>query len=92
LPKSTLAADFETNGVGSRFRVTTNHMENALSENDSRPLPRKTTCYAWIHQPEELQRQTLETLAASPFNKIRFCVFPKRVCRSAAAETGSCSV
>jgi hypothetical protein len=25
------------NGVGSRFRVTTNHMEDALSENDSRP-------------------------------------------------------
>ncbi len=36
-----------------------------------------TTCYAWIHQSEELQRQTLETLAASPFNKIRFCIFPK---------------
>lgn len=36
-----------------------------------------TTCYAWTHQPRELQEQTLETLAASPFNKLRFCVFPK---------------
>ncbi len=36
-----------------------------------------TTCYAWIHQPESLQEQTLKTLAASPFNKIRMCVFPK---------------
>lgn len=36
-----------------------------------------TTCYAWVHQPLELQEQTLKTLAASPFNKIRFCVFPK---------------
>ncbi len=36
-----------------------------------------TTCYAWIHQPEAMQEQTLETLASSPFNKIRFCVFPK---------------
>jgi len=36
-----------------------------------------TTCYAWTHQPEAMQRQTLDTLAASPFNKIRFCVFPK---------------
>ena len=36
-----------------------------------------TTCYAWIHQPKDLQQQTLKTLAASPFNKIRFCVFPK---------------
>ncbi len=37
-----------------------------------------TTCYVWTHQPEESQEQTLKTLAASPFNKIRFCVFPKR--------------
>ncbi|MCU0981587.1 MAG: DUF5060 domain-containing protein, partial [Pirellulaceae bacterium] len=36
-----------------------------------------TTCYAWTHQTPELQEQTLKTLAASPFNKIRFCVFPK---------------
>lgn len=36
-----------------------------------------TTCYAWTHQPRDLQEQTLRTLAASPFNKIRFCVFPK---------------
>jgi hypothetical protein len=36
-----------------------------------------TTCYVWQHQPETLQEQTLKTLAASPFNKIRFCVFPK---------------
>lgn len=36
-----------------------------------------TTCYAWTHQIRELQEQTLKTLAASPFNKIRFCVFPK---------------
>lgn len=37
-----------------------------------------TTCYAWIHQGDELEEQTLRTLAASPFNKIRMCVFPKR--------------
>jgi hypothetical protein len=37
-----------------------------------------TTCYVWTHQPNELQEQTLKTLAASPFNKMRFCVFPKR--------------
>ncbi len=36
-----------------------------------------TTCYAWTHQPAAMQEQTLKTLAASPFNKIRFCVFPK---------------
>ena len=37
-----------------------------------------TTCYVWEWQAEALQEQTLRTLAASPFNKIRFCVFPKR--------------
>ena len=37
-----------------------------------------TTCYVWTHQPEALQEQTLNTLAVSPFNKIRFCIFPKR--------------
>jgi hypothetical protein len=36
-----------------------------------------TTCYAWTHQPELLEEQTLRTLAATPFNKIRMCVFPK---------------
>jgi hypothetical protein len=36
-----------------------------------------TTCYAWIHQPEELQEQTLKTLASAPFNKLRMCIFPK---------------
>lgn len=39
--------------------------------------PFGTTCYAWTHQTEELEQQTLKSLAASPFNKIRMCVFPK---------------
>jgi hypothetical protein len=40
-------------------------------------FPFGTTCYAWVHQSEELQRQTLETLRTAPFNKMRMCVFPK---------------
>lgn len=36
-----------------------------------------TTCYAWIHQEQALQEQTLETLAKGDFNKIKMCVFPK---------------
>jgi len=39
--------------------------------------PLGTTVYAWIHQSLELQERTLKTLANSPFNKLRFCVFPK---------------
>jgi hypothetical protein len=36
-----------------------------------------TTCYVWELQSDELQKKTLDTLAKSPFNKIRFCIFPK---------------
>jgi hypothetical protein len=36
-----------------------------------------TTAYVWTHQGETLEEQTLSTLAGAPFNKIRFCVFPK---------------
>ena len=36
-----------------------------------------TTCYAWAHQGDELEQQTLQTLATAPFNKLRMCVFPK---------------
>lgn len=42
-----------------------------------RYLPFGTTCYAWELQPEQIQRQTLATLAKGYFNKIRFCIFPK---------------
>jgi len=40
-------------------------------------FPFGTTSYAWIHQTEALQKETLETLRDSPFNKVRMCVFPK---------------
>ena len=40
-------------------------------------FPFGTTCYAWIHQKDEVQKETLATLAESPFNKLRMCVFPK---------------
>ena len=36
-----------------------------------------TTCYAWVHQGDPMEGQTLTTLKNSPFNKIRMCVFPK---------------
>lgn len=46
-------------------------------EDGEKFIPFGTTAYAWIHQTAELRRQTIETLANSPFNKIRMCVFPK---------------
>lgn len=39
--------------------------------------PFGTTCYVWTHQGKRLEEQTVETLASSPFNKIRMCLFPK---------------
>jgi hypothetical protein len=36
-----------------------------------------TTCYAWTHQGDKLEDETLASLKRSPFNKVRMCVFPK---------------
>lgn len=36
-----------------------------------------TTCYAWSHQTSDIEEQTLATLKAGPFNKLRMCIFPK---------------
>ena len=36
-----------------------------------------TTCYAWTHQGDAMEEQTLQTLADAPFNKLRMCIFPK---------------
>jgi hypothetical protein len=45
---------------------------------DGKPYyPFGTTCYAWTHQPLEMQEETLESLKKSGFNKIRMAVFPK---------------
>lgn len=40
-------------------------------------FPFGTTCYAWVHQGDKLEEQTLATLKKTAFNKIRMCVFPK---------------
>ena len=42
--------------------------------------PIGTTCYVWNLQSDELIARTLESLKSSPFNKIRFCIFPKSYC------------
>ena len=42
--------------------------------------PIGTTCYVWELQSDELIAETLDTLKNSPFNKLRFCVFPKSYC------------
>lgn len=46
-------------------------------EDGTRYIPVGTTCYAWTHQGDGLEEETLETLKRGPFNKLRMCVFPK---------------
>lgn len=36
-----------------------------------------TTSYGWAHQTDALERQTLQTLANAPFNKMRMTLFPQ---------------
>jgi len=40
-------------------------------------FPIGTTAYAWVHQGDQLEEQTMATLRGAPFNKMRMCVFPK---------------
>lgn len=40
--------------------------------------PLGTTAYAWVHQPDELKQQTINTLRQTAFNKIRMTVMPKQ--------------
>ena len=48
-----------------------------FSYSDGTPYrPFGTTSYAWTHQSDALCEETLKTLAASPFNKLRFAIFP----------------
>lgn len=62
-------------GVHGPVRV---HRQFHFSYADGTPyLQIGTTCYAWVHQGDELERQTLASLRGSPFNKLRMCVFPK---------------
>ena len=43
----------------------------------NRYQPFGTTIYALVHQEKALIDQTMETLKKAPFNKVRFCMFPK---------------
>ncbi len=36
-----------------------------------------TTCYVWPWQSDAMVERTLGSLARGPFNKMRFCIFPK---------------
>ena len=53
------------------------HNQFHFAHADGAPyFPFGTTCYAWTHQPQELQAVTLGTLKSARFNKVRMGVFP----------------
>lgn len=71
----TVTATPPQDGVHGPVRVA-NQFHFAYADG-TRYLPFGTTCYAWTHQPLDLQDQTLKTLETAGFNKLRMGVFPK---------------
>lgn len=72
--RGTVSVGPAAEGAHGPVRVDGFHFRHA---DGTRHRPLGTTAYAWTHQPEALQEQTLATLADAPFRKIRMCVFPK---------------
>ncbi|MGD0059370.1 MAG: DUF5605 domain-containing protein [Verrucomicrobiia bacterium] len=83
----------ELNGQSGEFDVTAPAAQNHgpvrvhntyhFAYADGTPFrPIGTTSYNWAHMIDSLEDETLASLAASPFNKIRMCVFPKHLAGS----------
>lgn len=64
-------------GAGNHGPVRVRNTTHFGYEDGTPYVPVGTTSYAWTHQDEALQEQTLATLRTAPFNKMRMCVFPK---------------
>ena len=62
---------------GNHGPVRVSYMYHLIYEDGIPYYSLGTTCYVWELQSQELQAQTLKTLENGPFNKIRFCIFPK---------------
>ena len=63
--------------AGNHGPVRVRYVTHFAYEDGAPYVPLGTTCYAWVHQGDKLEEQTLATLRAAPFNKMRMCVFPK---------------
>ncbi len=64
-------------GKGNHGPVRVRYVTHFAYEDGTPYTPIGTTSYAWVHQGDILEQQTLATLRQSPFNKMRMCVFPK---------------
>ncbi len=85
---TTISSATELDGITGEFTVTPpsagNHGPVCVAHTyhfayaDGTPYrPIGTTSYNWAQMADTLENETLRTLAESPFNKIRMCVFPK---------------
>jgi len=63
--------------AGNHGPVRVRYVTHFAYEDGAPYVPLGTTCYAWVHQGDKLEEQTLATLRTAPFNKMRMCVFPK---------------
>ena len=63
--------------AGNHGPVRVHHAYHFAYADGTPYFPIGSTCYAWVHQGNELEEKTLTTLKGSPFNKLRMCVFPK---------------
>src|ERR1035437_6856517 len=63
--------------AGNHGPVRVRYVTHFAYEDGAPYVPLGTTCYAWVHQGDKLEEQTMATLRAAPFNKMRMCVFPK---------------
>ncbi|OKQ00279.1 DUF5605 domain-containing protein [Paenibacillus sp. P46E] len=76
---SGIEGEFEciADDTGNHGPVRVKHTFHFAYEDGTPYFPVGTTCYAWTHQGDEMEQETLATLEASSFNKLRMCVFPK---------------
>jgi hypothetical protein len=64
-------------GKGNRGPVGTAHQYHFQYADETPYFPFGTTCYAYGFIPDPFGQQTLESLKAAGFNKVRMCVLPK---------------
>lgn len=65
--------------AGNRGPVCIHDDHHFMYADGTRYMPFGTTCYHWTHELDEArEEQTLQSLAQSPFNKVRMCILPTR--------------
>ncbi|MET0861377.1 MAG: DUF5605 domain-containing protein [Microbacterium sp.] len=72
-----VTATLEVAASNERGPVSVSNQFDFAYADGTRYTPLGTTAYVWTLQDEQLQEQTLESLADAPFTKLRMGLFPK---------------